>query len=138
MNTRGNSKASLLLLLTAVIWGTAFVAQSVGMVIIQPFTFTSIRFFISGLVLLPAIAVLDRALPERRALKQARRPFARGAAGRAPHLAFERRVLRGVPVRRHLFAAVRHCPGRRFRRRQQVRLYYSLLHRHRAGAGAVL
>ena len=70
MNTR-QLKSSLLLLLTAVIWGTAFVAQSVGMDYIQPFTFTSIRFFISGLVLLPAIAVLDRALPERRALKQA-------------------------------------------------------------------
>ena len=53
MNTR-QLKSSLLLLLTAVIWGTAFVAQSVGMDYIQPFTFTSIRFFISGLVLLPA------------------------------------------------------------------------------------
>ena len=32
---------SLLLLLTAAIWGFAFVAQSVGMDYVQPFTFTA-------------------------------------------------------------------------------------------------
>ena len=34
---------SLLLLLTAAIWGFAFVAQSVGMDYVQPFTFTAAR-----------------------------------------------------------------------------------------------
>lgn len=44
---------SLILLLTATIWGTAFVAQSVAMDYIEPFTFNAIRFLIGGTVLLP-------------------------------------------------------------------------------------
>ena len=43
---------SLLLLLTAAIWGFAFVAQSVGMDYVQPFTFTAARSLIGGIVLL--------------------------------------------------------------------------------------
>ena len=39
---------SLLLLLTAAIWGFAFVAQSVGMDYVQPFTFTAARSLIGG------------------------------------------------------------------------------------------
>lgn len=50
-----NLRNSLLLLLTATIWGTAFVAQSVGMDYIEPFTFNSIRCFMGGLVLIPFI-----------------------------------------------------------------------------------
>lgn len=46
---------SLLLLLTAAIWGFAFVAQSVGMDYVQPFTFTAARSLIGGIVLLPFI-----------------------------------------------------------------------------------
>lgn len=46
---------SLLLLLTATIWGTAFVAQSVGMDYVEPFTFTCARSMIGGIVLLPCI-----------------------------------------------------------------------------------
>lgn len=46
-------KHSLLLLLTAAIWGFAFVAQSVGMDYVEPFTFTAARSFIGGMVLLP-------------------------------------------------------------------------------------
>ena len=37
---------SFLLLLTAVIWGVAFVAQSVGMDYVGPYTFTCVRSFI--------------------------------------------------------------------------------------------
>lgn len=55
-----NLRSSFLLMLTALIWGSAFVAQSVGMDYIGPFTFNSIRCFIGGLVLLPCIAFLDR------------------------------------------------------------------------------
>lgn len=51
---------SLLLLLTAVIWGVAFVAQSVGMDYVGPFTFTSVRSLIGGVTLLPCIALLNR------------------------------------------------------------------------------
>jgi len=46
----------LLLMLTALIWGTAFVAQSVGMKYIKPFTFNFARFLIGGLVLLPVVS----------------------------------------------------------------------------------
>lgn len=49
---------NLLLLLTALIWGCAFVAQSVGMEYIGPFTFNCIRSIMGGLVLLPVIWVM--------------------------------------------------------------------------------
>lgn len=47
---------SLLLLLTAVIWGVAFVAQSAGMEYVGPFTFNASRFMLGGTVLLPVLA----------------------------------------------------------------------------------
>ena len=50
---------SLLLLLTATIWGVAFVAQSVGMDHVGPFTFNAIRSIIGGIVLIPCIFFLD-------------------------------------------------------------------------------
>ncbi len=53
-------RQSLLLLLTATIWGVAFVAQSVGMDYVQPFTFNATRNIIGGIVLLPCIAWLNR------------------------------------------------------------------------------
>ena len=51
---------SLLLLLTATIWGSAFVAQSIGMEHVEPFTFTFARSIIGGLVLLPCILLLGK------------------------------------------------------------------------------
>ena len=42
-------KNTLMLFLTAFIWGTAFVAQSVGMDYIGPFTFTCVRSLIGGI-----------------------------------------------------------------------------------------
>lgn len=47
-----------LLLLTAFIWGSAFVAQSVGMDYIRPFTFSAVRNYIGVLALLPVVAFL--------------------------------------------------------------------------------
>lgn len=52
-------KNSLLLLLTATIWGVAFVAQSVGMDHVGPFTFNAVRSIIGGIVLIPCIFFLD-------------------------------------------------------------------------------
>ncbi len=52
---RASVKNSLLLLLTATIWGVAFVAQSVGMDYIEPFTFNCIRSILGGITLLPVI-----------------------------------------------------------------------------------
>lgn len=54
------TKTNAMLILTAFIWGMAFVAQKVGMDYIGPLTFNSLRFFIGAVVLLPVIAVLDR------------------------------------------------------------------------------
>ncbi len=47
------SKALLLLLLTSLIWGFAFVAQSVSSESVGTFTFNSVRMLIGALVLLP-------------------------------------------------------------------------------------
>ena len=46
---------SCLLFLTACIWGSSFVAQSVGMDYTGPYTFNCLRFLIGSLVLLPVI-----------------------------------------------------------------------------------
>ena len=48
-------RAGLLLTLTALIWGAAFVAQSVGMDYVGPFTYLFSRSVIGGIVLLPLI-----------------------------------------------------------------------------------
>ena len=52
------TKNAVILVLTAFIWGTAFVAQSVGMDYLGPFTFNGVRSIIGGAALLPCIAVL--------------------------------------------------------------------------------
>lgn len=51
-------RGALLLTLTALIWGTAFVAQSLGMDHLGPFTFTGVRNFIAALALIPVILFL--------------------------------------------------------------------------------
>ena len=53
-------KNNAMLLLTALIWGCAFVAQSVGMDYVGPFTFNAVRSLIGAVVLLPVIALMDR------------------------------------------------------------------------------
>lgn len=54
-------RGSLWLLLTTVIWGSAFVSQSVGMDHIGPFTFQAARSFLAVIALMPAIWIFDRA-----------------------------------------------------------------------------
>jgi drug/metabolite transporter (DMT)-like permease len=54
MNPR-HLKSDLLFLLSAIIWGFAFVAQRMGMDHVGPFTFNGIRFFLGAMVLLPFI-----------------------------------------------------------------------------------
>lgn len=51
---------SLLLVLTALIWGIAFVAQSEGGDAVGSFSFNCIRSFVGAIVLYPVILVLDR------------------------------------------------------------------------------
>lgn len=50
----------MLLLLAATIWGVAFVAQSVGMEYVGPFTFLASRSVIGALVLIPYIILRDK------------------------------------------------------------------------------
>jgi len=52
-------KGNLLLMLTALIWGCAFVAQSVSMNYIGPFTFQSVRSLLGSAVLVPVFLALD-------------------------------------------------------------------------------
>ena len=53
-------KQSMLLLLAATIWGVAFVAQSVGMEYVGPFTFLASRSVLGAFVLLPYIIIRDK------------------------------------------------------------------------------
>ncbi|MFR9193535.1 MAG: DMT family transporter [Anaerovoracaceae bacterium] len=53
-------QSNILLLFTALIWGSSFVAQKSGMDYIEPFTFNGIRMVIGGLVLIPFILLMDR------------------------------------------------------------------------------
>lgn len=48
-------RADWLLLLTAVIWGCAFVAQRSGMRYVEPFTFNGLRFLLGACALIPLI-----------------------------------------------------------------------------------
>lgn len=56
-------KNSLLLLLTATIWGVAFVAQSVSMDYIGGFTFNAIRNIIGAITLVPVILIFSKQNP---------------------------------------------------------------------------
>lgn len=64
-------QANLLLTVVALIWGSAFVAQSQGMADVGPLLFTGVRFLIGALVVLPL------ALLEWRRLGRANRPLRR-------------------------------------------------------------
>ena len=53
-------KGTLILMITAIVWGISFVSQSVGMRTIDPNTFCGIRTLIGALSLVPVILVLDK------------------------------------------------------------------------------
>jgi drug/metabolite transporter (DMT)-like permease len=57
-------QADLMLLLTAAIWGSAFVAQRVGMNHVGPLTFNGIRFALGALVLVPIMGWRNGRNPE--------------------------------------------------------------------------
>lgn len=52
-------KGSIAIIVATIIWGSTFVAQSVGMDHIGPFTFQAVRCLMGGLILLPVIAITD-------------------------------------------------------------------------------
>ena len=53
-------KGDAMLMLTAIIWGTSFVAQKEGMDLIGPLAYNGTRTVIGALVLIPVIFILDR------------------------------------------------------------------------------
>ena len=66
--TKTQLKGVFLLLITAFIWGTSFVAQSLGMEKIEAFTFNGIRTVMGGIFLLPVILI--RELLRNRSVKK--------------------------------------------------------------------
>lgn len=62
---RKQSRNILLLIITALIWGTAFVAQREGGAEVGPYTFNCIRSLIGAAVLVPVIKLLGCRSPER-------------------------------------------------------------------------
>ncbi|MGN0658234.1 MAG: DMT family transporter [Emergencia sp.] len=52
-------QSDIMLLITAIIWGSAFVAQKAGTVL-EPFTYNGIRMLIGGLVLIPVIFLFKK------------------------------------------------------------------------------
>ena len=81
-------RAALLLLLTAMIWGAAFVAQDVAADALEPFTFNGLRMVLAALTLVPVIAY--------RHARQCRAAAAAPAAERPallPHDPAQRRFL---------------------------------------------
>ncbi len=53
-------RQSMILFMTAAIWGVAFVAQSVGMDYVEPYTFIAARNVIALVVLLPYVAIVEK------------------------------------------------------------------------------
>lgn len=66
-----------MLFLTALIWGCAFVAQSVGMDYVGPFTFNCVRSVIGSIVLVPVIFLMD-ALKRKNGVSEAGQKEQRG------------------------------------------------------------
>lgn len=57
---------SLLLVLTALVWGSSFVAQRQGGDVVGPFTFNGIRSLIGSAVLVPVILIMNRVKPSEK------------------------------------------------------------------------
>ena len=49
------TKGNLILLLTAVLWGTGFISQKLGNEVMPPMTFNAVRQFMAGVVLTPLV-----------------------------------------------------------------------------------
>lgn len=63
-------KSLFLLILTAVIWGLAFVAQQVGAEYLGTFTFNGIRFTLGALSLIPVVLIFERERMDRAKCKK--------------------------------------------------------------------
>lgn len=88
---------TFLLLLTALIWGAAFVAQSVSMDYIEPMTFIFLRSLIGGVFLLPCIWVFDHMGGKRKCEEEER--VAADHGEKITGVALERQRAKGRPYR---------------------------------------
>ena len=59
-------KGIIFLLITAIIWGSSFVAQEIGMKSIDAFTFTGIRTTLGALFLFPIVLILNKGFDLRK------------------------------------------------------------------------
>jgi drug/metabolite transporter (DMT)-like permease len=73
-DTRQHLRANLLMLIAAIIWGSAFVAQRLSFDAIGPFLFTGLRFLLGALVVLTMIVCVRRS-----ALAELTKPGPNGA-----------------------------------------------------------
>ncbi|MBQ7827718.1 MAG: DMT family transporter [Clostridia bacterium] len=62
------ARSTIFLVLTAMIWGFAFVAQRVGADYLRPFTFNGIRFVMGALSLIPVILLFERGKSDKKTL----------------------------------------------------------------------
>lgn len=65
-NTKRAIPGSVLLLIAAMIWGAAFVAQSLGADSVKPFTFNASRSLVGAMAIVPVFLFMDRRDPERK------------------------------------------------------------------------
>ena len=59
-------KGIILLLITAIVWGSSFVAQEIGMKSIDAFTFTGIRTALGAVALLPIVLIINKGMDLRK------------------------------------------------------------------------
>jgi drug/metabolite transporter (DMT)-like permease len=74
-------RSDLILLLAAIIWGFAFVAQRVGMEYVGPFTFNGVRFTLGTLVLIPFLLFGKKFTPKDASLATSRKKIFWGVIG---------------------------------------------------------
>ena len=60
MNNKNNIKGSIILIITAILWGTTFVAQSLGSDYVGPFTYNACRFIITGIILSVVSVIISK------------------------------------------------------------------------------
>lgn len=71
-------RADLLMLVTAMIWGSSFVAQRLGMDSIGPFLYTGLRFALAAVILLPVLRLLESRTRSTAAVVPLNRQLLRG------------------------------------------------------------
>ena len=59
MEKKNTIIGNIMLLIAALVWGCAFVAQSSGMEYVEPLTFNGVRMILGGISLLPVILIKD-------------------------------------------------------------------------------